>query len=233
MSMRIVWAGPWGERSPIAAFGARVVAALLSRGHTVDVVRTESGWAARSRPYPTAVSVRPWNAAAVRELVRTSDAFIVNLSDDYRSCGAMFPDYQKLGALGIFHDSALRRLAAGWAGTLPNRRAVREAIGDADAWCAASLAGALVHRAENLAVIEAACAGPVHFVPQPPDLQSGGSFESYVDTVLGLLDDVIARRPTIMAGAEIGRILSSFGLAQDSPQVDELSARVASLLSLP
>lgn len=231
MSMRIVWASPWGERSSIAAFGARVVAELLSRGHVVDVVRTERGWGARSRPRATAAAVRPWNAAAVRELVRNSDTFIVNLSHDYPSCGAMLADYQALGALGIVHDPTLRSLTAGWARTLPNRRAVLEAIGDADAWCAAGLAGALVHRPENLAVIEAACAGPVHFVPQPPDPQSGGSFESYVDTLLRLVNDVIARRPAIMAGVEIGRILSSFGLAPDAQELDELSARIQSLLS--
>jgi hypothetical protein len=224
MSLRIVWAGPWGERSRAAAFGAAIVAELLARGHEVQVVRTEIGARQRERPHRTAAEVRLWQRVNTRELVRASDALVLCLCDDYRACGAALGDFFDLGALGIFLDGSLRGLATGWLRTLPNRKAAAGALGDAESWFASGLAGALLNNAADLASIRDVCPGPVTLRPSNPGPAA------YVDALLPLLEEVIARRPAILAGFAIGKILATLGYARATAETEACASRLNELL---
>lgn len=233
MSLHIVWASPWGQRARLASFGAPIVTELLARGHRVDVLRSEVGLGVRERPHPTAARVHPWHRAAVRDLVRGSDALVLNICDDYRACGAILGENVSLGGLGIVHDGSLRRLAEGWVRRSPNRRAVTAAIGDPDAWVASGLAGALAHRSENLATIESACPGPVRLAPSPPQSGDDKTLRAYVDALLALIEEAIPRRPAILAGLALGRRLAELGYAYDAPEVTAIAARVSELFGPP
>ena len=114
MSLRIIWAGPWNERSCIAAFGLQMVAELAARGHLVEVVRTELEPDASLTARPSAVPTRWWRDVSIHELRRDVDAVIVNFGDSYSGCGAMLDNFADAGVVGIFHDRILARLADSW-----------------------------------------------------------------------------------------------------------------------
>jgi hypothetical protein len=193
--MRIVWAGPWNERSSVAEFGAAIVGELMARGHDVQVLRTEVGWAAKLRARRSAAHFRTWKDAPLAELAQNTDVIVVNFGDDYLLHGAMLRDFAKFGVVGIFHDRVLMRLAEGWARTSPDvaimlRRLVKPAdsarvpgdtasSGRASAayagsmleWCASGVVGAAVTGERSAQQVRAVCPGPVATIQLAYQLQ--------------------------------------------------------------
>lgn len=193
MSMRIVWGGPWNERSAIAASGVAVVEELLARGHQVEVLRTEVGAAAALQPRPSAARVRFWSDIAPSEFSRNADVAIGNFGNHYPFHGALLENFSDVAIVGIFHDCVLAHLAEGWANTSPNpalmlRRLVLATYGasawpDDEAfipdfataarerpmleWFASGVVGAVAHAQHYAGRLSAVCPGPVAVIPLP------------------------------------------------------------------
>jgi hypothetical protein len=256
MSMRIMWAGPWDERSAIAEFGSQVVEQLVLRGHAVDVLRTEVGRCAALPARPAPSAVRFWGDVSIHELRRDADAVIVNFADDYQFQGGMLHNVADAGVVGIFHDRCLANLAAGYASTWPDpyaklRYMVEATYGPhawrkgepflADLetlsgtrpmleWFAAGVCGAVVHDGNDADVARAACPGPVEVIPIPLPLEGVDAAARYVDLLLPLVDAAVANRPTVLTGQALGRTLASFGLAPDDPSVNRVGAALSGML---
>jgi hypothetical protein len=188
MSLRIIWGGPWNERSCIAGFGVQIVAELAARGHQVEVVRTELEPDASLPARPSPVRTRWWRDVSIHELRREVDAVIVNFGDSYSAHGAMLENIADVGAVGIFHDHVLARLVANWANeTSPDpyarlRRMVDVTYGrgawrkgqpflaSVDTvirtrpmleWFAAGVCGAVISDGQGAKAARGACSGPV------------------------------------------------------------------------
>jgi hypothetical protein len=228
VNLRIAWASPWSQRSAVAAFGARVLEELQARGHTVEVLRTETGRAARWPARHIEAQVRAWNQISPTDLARSTDAIVLNISNDFQACGAMLHNFHLLGAIGIFHDLTLGRLVAGWARTFPKGRDVLRKMGDASEWFGAGLAGALVTKQRGLERLAASCAGDVRVVSQGSDHQHAPQqlARAWVDALLALLPAAIERRPLILTGQALGRIFASLGLQPDDPGVQAVARRL-------
>ena len=187
---RIAWAGPWNNRSAIAAFGGLVVGELAARGHEVVVLRTETGEYLDLPPRPAPCAVVPLRDTVPEAIARDHDAFIVNLGDQYGHHGAAVASLLRVPAVAIFHDAFLAHLYSGWAGAeglRPVQPAVLGAVyGAAEAeaadplmlpleemaarrpmleWFAALCAGAVVHANHYAERVRSVCPGPVEVVP--------------------------------------------------------------------
>lgn len=187
---RIAWAGPWNERSAIAAFGAQVVAELTARGHEVEVFRTETAGFLALPPRPAPGPVSPLADAVPEAIARDYDALIVNLGDHYGHHGAAVAPLLRVPALVVFHDAFLAHLYAGWAeadGFQSVHPAVLGALYGAEEartanplmlphgamaarrpmleWFAAFASGAVVHANHYAGRVRSACPGPVEVIP--------------------------------------------------------------------
>lgn len=186
MRLRIAWAGPWNARSAIAEFGTEVVAELLSRGHIVDVLRTELDEALALPPRPTAATVGVLAAVPPAALRQDYDAVVVNLGDNHDFHGAAIETLRQVPAILVLHDAYLANLYAGWAERHPALSAdvLADLYGDAAAagpfwlppremaatrpmleWFAAFGAGAVVHAQHYAERVRTACPGPVDVIP--------------------------------------------------------------------
>jgi glycosyltransferase involved in cell wall biosynthesis len=192
--LRIGWATPWNAYSAIAQVASDVAAELVQHGHTITVLRTETGDALSLSPRPS-----PWPVHALADIPsdhirRAFDVVVAHLGDHYGYHGALIPRLRELGVVGIFHDSFLANLAAGWAylpggaGEQALRFAVREAYGEdgwrADEpfitaatmlevaqrrpmleWLAPHTVAAVAHADHYAARLRAICPGPVEVIP--------------------------------------------------------------------
>lgn len=189
--MHLAWAGPWNDRSAIAEFGVHVVGELTNRGHVVEVWRTEVGAAALTPPRNLTVPVRLFSDLSTQE-IENCDAIIANFGDHYPFHGALLPTITEWCAVGIFHDSFLGNLAAGWAASFEDRDSIlrelvraghgKEAWPDDDEywgqgrleqvvkvrpmldWFAGPLSGAVVHATHYEARVRSVCPGPVKVI---------------------------------------------------------------------
>jgi len=224
MSMRIVWAGPWDKRSSIAAFGAAIVDELMSRGHDVQVLRTELGAAAKLRGRRSGAHFRTWKDAPLAELAQNTDAIIVNFGDDYLFHGAMLHNFAQFGVVGIFHDRVLTRLAEGWARSSPDvetmlRGLVKPADGAPSGpkgaagtspmleWCASGVAGAAVTGERFAEEVCAVCPGPVAVIQLAYQLRG------------------VAPPRRIPAS---GLRVASFGSGEDTERIDQVIVAIGS-----
>lgn len=172
MSLRLIWAGPWNERSSIGLFGTEIVRELVDRGHYVEVLRTEVGADLLLPPRPAAGPVHAVGARSIADLIREFDGIIVNLGNHYPFHGAAVPILQETAPLVILHDAWMGHFVEGW----------RNTAGD-DAWrvdrllcglgddpsglsplCALA-SGAVIHAPHYRAAVETACPGPVATIP--------------------------------------------------------------------
>lgn len=237
MSLRIVWGGPWNQQCAAARTSMDIVLELMSRGHVIEVLRTEVRSAAKLAPVSSAVTVHFWNEAFSSNLMRNADAIIVNIGDDYDLYGGMLSSFSQLGAVAIFHDSLLANLAYTWAITsAPPKEA--ELFGDAFQalthpracleWFANGATGAVLHGEQDLDCVREACPGPVAVIPQA--LEGDKSQVSrYVDKLLPLLSSAVSDRPVIMAGQALGRTLGAFGLDAADPAIERIGLAFGSL----
>lgn len=185
---RIAWAGPWNARSAIAAFGGLVVAELATRGHEVEVFRTETGELLDLPPRPAPGPVSPLAGTPPETLARDYDAFVVNLGDHYGHHGAAIPVLLRTPALLVFHDAFLANLFNGWivagggraaagpalsavygAGETPDpfllpleEMAARRPMLE---WFAALAGGAVAHANHYAGRLRSVCPGPVEVIP--------------------------------------------------------------------
>jgi glycosyltransferase involved in cell wall biosynthesis len=171
VSLKLIWAGPWNERSAIGFFGTEIVRELVSLGHHVEVLRTETGADALLPSRPALVPIHAadgWSAG----LADAYDGVIVNLGNHYGFHGAAIPLLRETASLVILHDAWMGHFIDGW----------RHAAGE-DAWrvdrlvsglgqdpsgigaLSALAFGAVVHGPHYLKAVEAACPGPVAYFP--------------------------------------------------------------------
>ena len=164
---RLLWAGPWNERSAIALFGMLVVDELAAAGHEVEVVRTEVGADLLLPPRPAPGPIHLPSAWAPDGF----DGVIVNLGNYYGFHGGAMAMLQGAAPLVILHDAWLGDLVNGW----------RHHAGD-DAWrvnrflhgapdpsgvqaLCGFASGVVVHGPHYRDAAAAACAGPVAVIP--------------------------------------------------------------------
>ncbi len=162
-ALRIAWAGPWNMRSAITEFGLALAAELAAAGHSMEIIRTETGPAARLPPRPASLRVHP---PGVVPSLAAFDALLVNLGNHYPYHGRAPALLAAHPATAILHDADMADFAAGWqADPEPAPLAhLRHATPLAPALAALACA-AVVHGPHQLAEIEAACPGPVLKLP--------------------------------------------------------------------
>lgn len=181
-SLRIAWATPWNERSAIARFSAAVCGALAAAGHRIEIVRTETGEAARLPPLVAPFPVHAPGVLRPEALAAGFDAVVVNLGNHYPFHGAAPALLAAAPSIAVLHDSSMEHFAQEWrrAPDPEPPQGVLDRVVRAGAPLAPALAslacGAVVHGPHYRAGIEAACPGPVLQlplayvppVPQPP-----------------------------------------------------------------
>ena len=171
MSLRLMWAGPWNERSGIGLFGMEIVRELAARGHHVEVLRTEVGDDLLLPPRPAPGPVHVMGVLPIDQLAGAFDGVIVNLGNHYGFHGGAMPLLQEMAPLVILHDAWMGHFVAGWcqaAGEDAFRVGVlldglgRDPSGLAPLCALAS--GAVVHGPHYRPAVEAACPGPVAYI---------------------------------------------------------------------
>lgn len=236
MSLRIVWGGPWNQQSAAARTGKDIVLELLSRGHLIDVLRTEVGRDAKLASLSSAVTAHLWNDVSTPDVLRNADAIIVNVGDDYNLYGGMLNSFSQLGAVAIFHDSLLANLVYAWAiASGPDTEAARfesafQAVTHTRAileWFASGAVGAVLHTQQDFDCVREACAGPVAVIPA---VAGDRMFVSrYVDRLLPIVASAISVRPVLLAEQTIGRTLGAFGLDAADPAIERIATVFDSL----
>lgn len=166
--MKLVWAGPWNERSAVATFGLNIVDELSLRGHEVDVLRTETSQDLDLPPLRAPGRIEAAQDCELGSLLRDVDGILVNLGDHYGYHGGALPLMFNATPLLILHDADLGGFNHGW----------RQAVGE-DSWrvdqisgndsllasfCALS-SGVIVHGNHYRSAAETACGGPVATIP--------------------------------------------------------------------
>ena len=172
MSLKLIWAGPWNERSAIGRVGLEVVQELIALGHSVELIRTEVGpdllLPARSAPVPMHVP----GERSIAELMQYADGVIVNLGDHYGFHGGALPILQQTTPLVILHDAwmghfinAWRAMAGADAWRVDNALEATESDESGIALLCGLASGAVIHSDHYRAAVEAACPGPVATIP--------------------------------------------------------------------
>lgn len=162
MSYRIAWAGPWHERSAIAAFGSDVLSVLAGWGHRVEVFRTETGTSAELPPLPAPGPVHPAGVLTHDLLAGHHDAVFVNFGDNFPYHGAALSLIEPIPAIAILHDADMANFSNGWRAHDPAAPAAQVSMVE---FVAARSIAAVVHAQHYRAVVEAACLGPVVAMP--------------------------------------------------------------------
>lgn len=186
-ALRIAWAGPWNTSSAIAEFGTEIVAGLISRGHAVEVLRTEVGEAVDLPCRPSPAPLHAPGAIAPTDLRREFDAVVVNLGDYHLFHGAGVALLQEVPATVVLHDAYLTDLYIGWAqasGIPLNTNVLRDLYNEVESgdafslplremaarrplieWVAGMACGAVVHARHYEQRVRASCPGPVEVIP--------------------------------------------------------------------
>lgn len=162
MSYRIAWAGPWHERSAIAAFGSDILAVLAGAGHRVEVFRTETGTSAELPPLPAPGPVHPAGVLTHDLVAGHHDAVFVNFGDNFPYHGAALSLLEPLPAIAILHDADMTNFGNGWRAQDP---AAPIALGSMVEFVAARSIAAVVHAQHYRPAVEEACLGPVVAMP--------------------------------------------------------------------
>lgn len=163
MSLRIAWAGPWNERSSIAADGRALLGALAAAGHQVEVIRTEAGEAARLPALPAPGPVHPAGTVLHPALARF-DAILVNLGNYYAFHAHAPALLAAAPCVAVVHDVTMEDFAHAWRHAPEAEPALRGAAPMMPALAALGCA-AIVHGPHYRAAVEAACPGPVIELP--------------------------------------------------------------------
>jgi hypothetical protein len=229
--MRIAWATPFNRHSTIARdFSLPIARALLERGHRVDIVRTEVHGGAALPSLDILAHIHPALGFAGHISRDAFDAVVINWADDFALHGGALALTPQVPTVAILHAGDMRRFAAA-AGTLlplppapPRGKAATERA-DVLAWFASLAAGAVVHEAELIAPVAAACPGPVRLIA------ATGSAKSYVDALEPLLDAVIAAWPLVEAGYQFGTMFEACGARPDEPAIARVAAVMAALFA--
>jgi hypothetical protein len=184
--LRIGWATPFNEQSPVARFSREATVELARRGYAVEILRIETGPAGCLAPLPTGLALRAVESQSMSAQREDFDLVVVNLADDYRFHGGAIAILRRVAALILFHDATMAGFLADWARaerTRPERLAALfgAAIADANgssrrrsakranelAWFAALGGGAVAPSDEAFAAIGAASPGPVAKIALP------------------------------------------------------------------
>lgn len=173
MTLRLAWAGPWNARSAIAAFGTEIVAALTASGHTVEVLRTEVGEAAKLAALPAPGVVRFFDRPTSGRMEHSYDMLMVNFGNHFEFHGAALPGLGGVPTLAILHDATMDDFVYGWRAFVASGEIARDASfervenGQSSAleWICSRCAGAVVHGRHYQAAVAAACSGPVQVIP--------------------------------------------------------------------
>ncbi|WP_338665649.1 glycosyltransferase [Pararoseomonas sp. SCSIO 73927] len=196
--LRIAWAGPWNERSAIAAFGQGMAEELTARGHEVTVLRTELGAGAGLPPRPAPGAVHRIEALDDGAIERGFDVLVAQIGDNHGFHGALLDRISPLMTVGVFHDAFILNLAVQHVLASEDdaalRRLVRAVHGEEGLhegepiwtdlaevarrrpmleWLARRCAGAVAHAAHYAPRLAAACPGPTATIPlafEVPDL---------------------------------------------------------------
>ncbi|MCR0985252.1 glycosyltransferase [Roseomonas populi] len=196
--LRIAWAGPWNDRSAIAAFGEGMAAELAARGHEVTVLRTEVGEFADLPPRPAPGEVHPMDALGDNTIEYRFDVLVAQIGDNYNFHGALLRRISPMMTVGVFHDAFIANLFHGhvhWSGqpellsTVPRELYGPESMAEGEPfwtgmeemarrrpmleWLARRCAGAVAHAGHYAPRLAAACPGPVATIPlafEVPDL---------------------------------------------------------------
>jgi glycosyltransferase involved in cell wall biosynthesis len=119
--MKIGWASPWNADSAIAVVGAQVAEKLADRGHSITVLRTETGEPLARPPLNERWPVLDFSSLPMARLRNDFDVIIAQIGNHFPYHGALVGHLAGVGAIGIFHDAVLAHLVAEWAETLPPR----------------------------------------------------------------------------------------------------------------
>jgi glycosyltransferase involved in cell wall biosynthesis len=193
--MKIGWASPWNADSAIAVVGAQVAEKLADHGHSITVLRTETGEPLTRPPLHNRWPVLEFGRVPRDALRDDYDVIVAQIGNHFPYHGALVGNLAGLGAIGIFHDAVLAHLAAEWAGTLsPGSRAevlrslVRDLYGDGVwpegqhflssdilaeiargrpmlEWLARDTIAAVAHATHYSGRLADACLGPVTVIP--------------------------------------------------------------------
>ncbi|MBV8459098.1 MAG: hypothetical protein JO122_21090, partial [Acetobacteraceae bacterium] len=185
--MRIGWAGPWNTSSAIAQFGSEIVNELTARGHSVEVLRTETGEALLLPSRTSLVPVHNPGSVVPGGIRHVFDAVVVNVGDHFLYHGNAIPLIREAQTVLVLHDSSIAHLYAGWAASLDVEAAadrVRELYPAEEAggrfwlparemaqrrpmieWLAGLGCAAVVHARHYEHRVRAACPGPVEVIP--------------------------------------------------------------------
>ncbi len=239
MSLRLVWGGPWNQQSVAARASLAIVEELAVRGHVIEVLRTEIRRAAKLAPLSSAVTVRFWNEVSIADVIRSADAIIVNVGDDYDLYGGMLGDFLQLGAVTIFYNSLLSNLAYGWAITSAPRKETDFFASAFQAlthprpileWFASGSVGAVLRDRHDFDCVRAVCPGPVAVIPYLSEGDQNVA-SRYVDTLLPLLAAAISERPVLLAARALGSTLGAIGVDADDPAIERVGRAFDSLFA--
>jgi hypothetical protein len=238
--MRIAWATPFNRQSTIARdFSLPIACALLERGHGVDIVRTEVHRAVALPALEILAPIHPPLGFAGRVSLDVFDAVVINWADDFQLHGGALALTPQVPTVAILHAGDMRRFAAAavklygmaaghFVRPFPAAPPRSEPTAERDgvlAWFASLAAGAVVHEAEWLAPVAAACPGPVRFIA------ATGSGKTYVDELEPLLDAAIVARPLVEAGFQFGAMFEACGARPDEPAIGRVAAVMAELFA--
>jgi hypothetical protein len=236
-TLRIAWVTPRKLRSSIARFAAEVAFELARRGHGVTLLRIGAGGAlavsGRSPPRPA----RRLDDVPTADLQRQFDVIVVHLGDRCSLYETQLLRLRDLGAAGIFRDAFISKLDSDWAtATGPvMRQPVCHTQRDL-AWCPGEpFCGELPRVPRRRSMLEwladqtaGAVANPRHSAGRS---RGAGRHTTtvYVDALLPLLQQVVARRPILNARRQLSDTLAEFGLPPDDPAMARVGAALTSM----
>lgn len=163
MSLHIGWASPWNMQSAVARFGIAVTTELITRGHSVDILRTEVDTYRELPVLPHDGVLRNLAELSPMALRQEYDVVIVNLGNHYGFHGAGLRALPQLGAVVILHDqfcSNQIRLASTETEMLPTGT-----CGSKLEWLARLIIGAVVDSEHDADRVRKFCTVPVASIP--------------------------------------------------------------------
>jgi hypothetical protein len=246
--MRIGWASPFNEQSPIARYSLQVCEELKRRGIRVEIIRTEIGAEEALPALGNSLPVYPPAEYTPAFLESHYDLCVVNASREAMGLERVVDMARHFQVVTVFHGQADRNDEVE---PVHISEKIRNS-GDID-WAAqlASLStGAVVHDNRDLSTVRRFCVGPVallsfnptgsgadlptsaeearpDIVATAPPLGGEGCVEKYVDALIEVLDEALHRAPLRNAGWTIGATVAEMGLAWD----DLLSSRLGHEMS--
>jgi glycosyltransferase involved in cell wall biosynthesis len=192
--MKLIVFAPAITSSAIGRMTSLVTRELVSLGHDVAVIRTESEQILANATHDFNADLIPWNEMqAVRDLLEQADAYIYQIGDNYEFHQGALQWLPHFPGLICLHDFYVGHLFYGWAQT---NRAQAQGIlrawygNDAAArffnyltsemfieetchaspmteWICSMADGVITHSSWDIERVLRSCSGPVHVVPLP------------------------------------------------------------------